>query len=40
VDVLIKHLNEYEDSLNNLKAWCGDGQYKHVVDREAGYSLW
>lgn len=31
--------NIFDICMNNLKAWCGDGQYKHVVDREAGYSL-
>ena len=31
--------NIFDICMNNLKAWCGEGSYKHVVDREAGYSL-
>ncbi len=31
--------NIFDICAANLLAWCGDGEYKHIVDREAGYSL-
>lgn len=31
--------NIYNIAVNNLDAWCGNGEYKHLVSRENGYSL-
>lgn len=31
--------NIFDICVSNMKAWCGEGEFKHIVDRDAGYSL-
>lgn len=31
--------NIFDICVENMKAWLGEGEYKHIVDRTAGYSL-